>query len=333
MKKMSNLKVEDHFLSAFECVWNKTLERYKCSQAQLNGGSRLRPLMVLWGYLAGVNYPDSADVEYIANVAVSVELIHKGTILLDDWIDQDEARHGEKAFHVEYDPYYTVILALHMVSDSMVRLKTILPMDIRLANNYFACADILAQTIFSMSQGALEELRLNNNILDLEHIKMIAKLETAEIIGNAMQLGYFAGGGNDPAIAQLFKQLGDQFGYLFQAMNDLEAFSDAEALSVHKGAVNDDISISRKNLGVALLYNVAKPADQKLILDRDPKIIYELMRTYHILNFILKKTELYYDSISTKLQKNAKLSVEWVEGYIQFMNRMKQKAYRKLGIE
>ncbi|MBD5098616.1 MAG: hypothetical protein HDT35_03540 [Clostridiales bacterium] len=333
MKILSNLEIEDRFLRAFECSWNETLEQYKCSQAQLNGGSRLRPLMVLWGYLATVDHQESADVEYIAKVAVSVELIHKGTILLDDWIDQDEARHGKKAFHVEFDPYYTVILALHMVSDSMVRLKTVLPMDPQLANNYFTCADLLAQTIFSMSKGALEELRLENNILNLEHIKMIARLETAEIIGNAMQLGYYAGGGTDLAISQLFKQLGDQFGYLFQAMNDLEAFSDAEALATHKGAANDDISISRKNLGVALLYNIARPADQKLILDRAPEIIYDLMQKYHILNFILKKTELYYDNIFIKLRKNAALSSEWIEGYIQFMNRMKQKAYGKLGVE
>ena len=333
MKTMCNLEIEDRFLSAFECAWNKTLEHYKCRQAQLNGGSRLRPLTVLWGYLATVDRQDSADVEYIADVAVSIELIHKGTILLDDWIDQDEARHGEKAFHVEFDPYYTVILALHMISDSMVRLKTVLPMDIRLTNNYFTCADILARTIFSMSKGALEELRLESNILELEHIEMIAKLETAEIIGNAMQLGYFAGGGSNSAISQLFKQLGDQFGYLFQAMNDLEVFSDIDALSAHKGAANDDISISRKNLGVALLYNIAKPADQKMILNRAPGIIYELMQSYHILDFILKKTELYYDNISTRLWENAGLSSEWVEGYIQFMNRMKQKAYGKLGIE
>lgn len=333
MKILPNLEIEDRFLSAFECAWNETLGHYKCSQAQLNGGSRLRPLMVLWGYLAAVDHQKSVDVDYIANVAVSVELIHKGTILLDDWIDQDEARHGEKAFHVEFDPYYAVILALHMVSDSMVRLKTVLPMDIHLANNYFTCADILAQTIFSMSKGALEELRLESNILNLEHIKMIARLETAEIIGNAMQLGYYAGGGSDSAISQLFKELGNQFGYLFQAMNDLEAFSDVEALSAHKGAANNDFSISRKNLGVALLYNIAKPADQKLIMDRAPESIYDLMQKYHILDFILKKTELYYDNIFNKLRKNALLPSEWTEGYIQFMNRMKQAAYGKLGVE
>lgn len=289
MKKLLSSQTENRFLDAFSNAWDETLKGYQCGQAQLNGGSRLRPLITLWGYLATVDHQGSENIEYIANVAVSVELIHKATILLDDWIDQDEARHGEKAFHIEFDPYYTVILALHMVSDSMVRLKEIMPLDACLANSYFYCSDILAQTIFSMSKGALEELRLENNILDLEHIKMIAKLETAEIIGNAMQLGYLAGNGSDPAISRLFKQMGNQFGYLFQAMNDMEAFSDAEALLAHKGSVNNDISISRKNLGVALLYNVAKPADQKLIMGRDPKTIQKLMQTYRILDFIKKK--------------------------------------------
>lgn len=333
MKKFPNLEIEDRFLTAFNRAWDETLKRYKCSQAQLNDGSRLRPLMTLWGYLATLDRQDSADMKYIANVAVSVELIHKATILLDDWIDQDEARHGEKAFHIEFDPYYTVILALHMVSDSMVRLKDILPTDTLLSNSYYTCSDILAQTIFSMSKGALEELRLKNSILDLDHIKMIARLETAEIIGNAMQLGYFAGGGNNATTSRLFKQMGDQFGYLFQAMNDLEAFSDTAALSFHKGAVNDDFSISRKNLGVALLYNVAKPADQKMIMEKNPQTIQKLMRSYHILDYIIKKTELYYSNIYTELRETSDLSSQWIEGYILFMNRMKQKAYEKLGVK
>lgn len=332
MKELKNLEIENQFLIEFDKIWNKGLESYNCSQAQLNGGSRLRPLMVLWGYLATFDDFELADVKYIADVATSIELIHKATILLDDWIDGDEARHGAKAFHIEYDPYYTVILALHMVSDSMIRLKRFLPTDNKLSNSYYNCADIIAETIYSMSKGALEELRLDNNMFNLDHIKRIAQLETAEIIGNALQLGYFAGNGKDLSVSKFFKFIGDRFGYLFQAMNDLEAFSNSSSLVMHKGSLNDDISISRKNIGVAMLYNIAKKSDKELIINGTPETLNALFKKYKIVDFIIKETELFYSNIVKEFSVYA-MSENWKHNFIQFMNRMKRIAYLKLGLE
>ena len=309
---------------------------YSCSQDQLTGGSRLRPLMVLWGYLSTCNDYKSIEMSYIANIAVSIELIHKATIILDDWIDQDKMRNGKIAFHIECGPYFSVIMALHMVSDSMLRLKDFLPYDTKLSNSYFYCAEVIAQTIHSMSKGAMEELRLNNNnIFDLSHIKLIAQLETAEIIGNAMQLGYFAGCGKQPKISALLKKIGDKFGYLFQAMNDLEVFYNTDALAVHKGNINNDISLSRKNLGVAIMYNIANKADREAIKKGSSETLSKLVRKYKILDFIVSETEAFYESVPKQLQQyvDIGLSEKWIENYITFMDRMKQKAYLKLGLE
>ncbi len=335
MNRVENLEIENQFLCAFERAWNNTLQSYRCSQDQLIQGSRLRPLMVLWGYLSTLDDFSFAEMEYIANVAVSVELLHKATIILDDWIDEDETRHGKMAFHIEYGPYFTVILSLHMVSDAILRLKNFLPSDISLSNSYFYSADIIAQTIYSMSKGALEELRLEENIFDLEHIKMIAQLETAEIIGNAMQLGYFAGNGKSSSLSSLFKYLGDRFGYLFQAMNDLEIFADPKRLIAHKGNSNNDIGISRKNLGVAMLYHVANQAERTSIIQKDPDKIRELILKYNIIDFVVKETDLFCKTIPEKIQSfpASGLSQEWVVGYLTFIVRMKQKALDKLGLE
>lgn len=332
MNELHNIEVEKNFIEVFDEGWNKTIKSYNVSQAQLDGGSRLRPLMVLWGYLA--NYKDfkKADMQYISNIAVSIELIHKATILLDDWIDNDIARHGKKAFHIEYDPYYTVILALHMVSDSIIRLKKYLPSVGNASNSYSSISNLIAETIHSMSKGALEELRLDSNLLNLDKINLIAKLETAEIIGNAMQIGYQAGLGNDIEIRRFLKRVGDTFGYLFQAMNDLEVFADTESLVKHKGAVNNDVNISRKNLGVALLYNVAKKSDKDLIINGSQETIKSLIKKYNILEHVIQETELFYSNITDEFA-NTHLPVSWRSSFMKFMDNMKTIAYSKLGLK
>lgn len=331
--KWDGIQAEKEFLAAFSAEWQHTLEAYDCPQDQMNDGSRLRPLMTLWGYLAAIG--DSApDFPYIARVSVSVELLHKATVILDDWIDGDNARHGLTAFHVSYSPELTAILALHMISDAILRFRDFTPAFPPMPDFYSHCAELITQTIYAMSQGALMELKLGDNLFDLEHIKHIAHLETAEILGNSMQLGYYSGRGNEPTVSELFKSIGDRFGYLFQAMNDLEAFADAEALAIHKGHVNNDFSVSRKNIAVATLYNVATAQDQQQIKLRNPSELAQLMKKYHITQFIEDETEGFYRSLHRSLQEFQPelLNPDWVSQFEVFIQKMKLRAYKKLGI-
>ncbi len=331
--RWDNEQIENQFLEAFGTEWKHTLAAYDCPQDQMNDGSRLRPLMTLWGYLATIQ-DGTPDFSYIARVSVSVELLHKATVILDDWIDGDNARHGLPAFHVAYSPELTVILALHMVSDAILRFRDFLPMAPSAPNRYSRCAELMTQTIYSMSQGALMELKLDNDLFNLERIKRIAHLETAEILGNSMQLGYYAGLGNDPTVSEFFKSTGDRFGYLFQAMNDLEAFADTEALSVHKGHVNNDLNVSRKNIAVAMLYNIATAQDKRRIELRDPSDLALLMNQYKIIHFVMDETESFYRSLHRQLQEfeSEVLRPDWVSRFEIFIQRMKLQAYKKLGI-
>lgn len=331
--KLVGAQAEKQFLGAFSVEWENALKAYDCPQAQMEDGSRLRPLLVLWGYLAAIG-ENAPDFPYIARVAVSVELLHKATVILDDWIDGDNARHGLPAFHVTYTPELTVILALHMVSDAILRFKTFLPAAGSASNHYFRCAELMTQTIYAMSQGALMELKLGDNLFDLERIKRIAHLETAEILGNSMQLGYYSGMGNDEEVSEIFKSTGDRFGYLFQAMNDLEAFTDTQALAIHKGHINNDLSVSRKNIAVAMLHHIASPRDRRRIESRRPDELASLMQQYKITQFVVDETEDFYRSLHRqleKLQPNA-LSPQWIDQFGSFIQRMKLRAYKKLGI-
>ena len=219
------LNAQDHsyqeltgqFLETFERTWTTLLTDLNCEHSQLILGSRLRPQIALWGYLATVAEADDIDYEMIAQASVSIELIHKASLLIDDWIDGDTARHGEDAFHITHGPQYAVVMAIYLVSESMRRLKSVLPANRIPPSHQYLCIDLIAETVHSMASGVLKELRLSEaGIFDLETVKKIAHLETAEILGNGMLLGYYIGGGTDDTVASMFKTIGDQCGYLFQ---------------------------------------------------------------------------------------------------------------------
>ncbi len=76
--RWDNEQIENQFLEAFGTEWNHTLAAYDCLHEQMNDGSRLRPLVTLWGYLASIS-DGTPDFSYITRVSVSVELLHKAT--------------------------------------------------------------------------------------------------------------------------------------------------------------------------------------------------------------------------------------------------------------
>lgn len=328
---MNTQSIEKAFLSEFELNWHEAIDTYGIKQIQLEIGSRLRPLMVLWGYLATCDNFHSVNVSFISNIAVSIELLHKASILLDDWIDEDAFRHGEKAFHTEYDPSCTVILSLHMVCDSIIRLKKYLPSSSSVSNGYYIAADIVANTIFSMSKGALEELKLGKKCLNLDTINRIAQLETAEIIGNSLQLGYFVGNGSNTALSGFFKKMGDKFGYLFQAFNDLEVFTNKDMLLAHKQKLNTDVAVNRKNIAIATLFNVSDACDKELVETANYYDLVRLLQKYKIRDYYIEQMNLFFDTLPNQIDSFS-LSTEWKEGFMSFVQSAKSIALEKLGM-
>ena len=329
--------VTDQFLQKFDNHWKDMLHIVGGEQAQLIIGNRLRPQICLWGYLATI-YPNNiqdCDLDYIANVAVSIELLHKASLLLDDWIDGDWKRHGMPAFHTEHTAYYTVLFSLNLIGFSLFRLKHVFPQSVVPPHNFFLCLDTLIQTMYFMAKGALEELRLQND--DFYHttkIREITQLETAEIIGNSMLLGYYAGLKEDPnpKVEAIFKKIGDQCGYLFQALNDLEAFNNPQQLNAHKGTLNLDLFIHRKNLAISTLYEVARPDDREMLKQANETELLTLMQKYKIEKAMQNELGVIYSDIlsTTSTLETASLSKQWCEGMKNFLGYVKQYAEKRL---
>src|SRR6266511_3415980 len=68
----------------------------------LEGGKRLRPAFVWWGYRGAGGPPRGPRAEAVVRAACSVELLHVCALSHDDIMDGSEVRRGRPAMHVEF---------------------------------------------------------------------------------------------------------------------------------------------------------------------------------------------------------------------------------------
>lgn len=329
----SKVKITSYFLEEFDHYWKEMTKFISIDQSQLMQGNRLRPQICMWGYLAACNSIEECTkgISRAASVSVSIEMIHKASIMLDDWIDGDQERHGMPAYHMEYSPQDTVITALTIIGLALRRLKQTVPSsEINLPHYYFLCLDTLIDTIYAMANGALKELHLSNeNIYNPQVIEEIIQLETAEIIGNSMIIGYYSGLSErtaDPTIIEKFKKVGDMCGYMFQTMNDLEAFSNPGKLFAHKGNLNSDVIKKRKNIAIATLYNLANKKDKQLLLNNLQDYMHPLITKYHVLKIMSSQLNDLFTQVKNtvvQLEKDG-ISTEWIKGFASFLDYIKE---------
>ena len=321
----------------FETNWQYALNELHTAQVQLTSGSRLRPQLTLLGYLATINSKcwETDNLSLAAQVAVSIELIHKASLLLDDWIDGDNQRHGRPAFHTETTPEQAVLLAVKMVGLSMHRLRGIFPPGVVMPHSYFLCMDTLIDTIYSMASGAYQELTTKPaDLYNFESVREIARLETAEIIGNSILMGFYSNLGSRrfPEVEAQFKKIGDKCGYIFQAMNDMEVFSKPTALREHKGHLNFDISAKRKSLTISLLYQIASKRDRAKLEQADRDELCELSQKYQIVKCYMHELEKEYSSLleDTTVLASMGVSPEWCDLFRAFLEIIKTTAENRL---
>ena len=111
-------QLNQKFMNIFNHNWNTLMQTFFFQQKQFSSGNRLRPRIVLLGYLSTKNELELMPNEYdfISKLSMSIEIIHKSSIILDDLIDKDPARHGQTAFHIEHGAENTMMFAIQMLS-------------------------------------------------------------------------------------------------------------------------------------------------------------------------------------------------------------------------
>lgn len=283
------------FIKYFNEKFRAVLEQLFYKQKQLELGSRLRPRLVFWGYaMTTVDAISESEIRKVVDIAVSVELIHKASIILDDYFDGDVARRGEKAFHVEYGGNNTILFASNIVNRAIMWLnsKHFYYSDINLFLKSEKC---LLEIVDNMSIGCLQELNMEKNHFDVNVTREIMHKETAAILVNSILLGYFLGCVNNNVyndkVEYLIRKFGSRGGYIFQMMNDMEPFSCNNKNYQYKGGYNTDFSKMRKNMVISILYGVCDEPDQIAIKELTKKRDCDEKDIDNI-NLMLKKYEI-----------------------------------------
>jgi geranylgeranyl diphosphate synthase, type I len=68
----------------------------------LEGGKRLRPAFVYWGYRGAGGEPEGALADAAVRASCSVELLHACALIHDDIMDNSEVRRGRPTMHVAF---------------------------------------------------------------------------------------------------------------------------------------------------------------------------------------------------------------------------------------
>lgn len=262
------------FLKFFQEEWDKCLQTlddfYEIDAKQLNQGDRLRPIMFFLGscYKKYDNLKDT-DYQNIARAACSLELIHKSSVMFDDYIDGDNMRKGEKTFHEQYPDTNTMILLGNaMLAKAHINFAECKDIFICDENAIIENSKELAQIIVDLCTGCYKELsRADYDKQNQNGLKEIIYLETVSLIKKSIVLGYRCfhtdQGLND--IVEIEK-LGERFGYIFQFLNDLEPFSQRLRYEEHKGMKND-FDYGKKNIALFALYNECNDDKEKNIFN------------------------------------------------------------------
>lgn len=317
MEKQEMIVKVMNFRVYFEKAWKVCLEKIAFNEInafQFKLGNRLRPTLFFMG--ASFNNR-KIDYKKIAKLSCSLELIHKASVMFDDYIDEDELRNGQDAFHEQYQSINKMILlGSTMLGQAGINWSE----DV----SCFCCDSTLAlegskrlfEIIKRLCTGCYKELSLPQyGKQSVEEINRITYDETVFLIQTSLVLGYLAG--HDVMNSRQksdMESLGENFGYIFQWLNDIEPYSKSDLYIQHKGAKEIHFDYGRKNIALLELYRVSTKEEQRKIDSGEisyGKVI-ELYREYDIEKYVLEKVNRKCGEIRSILEELYREDSEWV---------------------
>ncbi|HSB95036.1 MAG TPA: farnesyl diphosphate synthase [Spongiibacteraceae bacterium] len=200
----------------------------------LNGGKRVRPLLV---YAAAAAVTDQCDAAALDGAACAVEYLHTYSLVHDDLpaMDDDDLRRGNPTCHRAFDEA-TAILAGDALQSRAFELLSQLPStsaDIKLSliNTLAAAAGPRG-----MVGGQAIDLAAVQQQIDLAHLETMHRLKTGALIRAAVRIGALLAGANVRQLAAL-DSYAAAIGLSFQVQDDiLDITSDTATLGKQQGA-------------------------------------------------------------------------------------------------
>jgi octaprenyl-diphosphate synthase len=222
--------------------------------AILSGGKRLRPLIcILCAEVVGGDYSETKEA------FLALELIHNGTLVHDDMIDDDLYRRGKPSAQIRFGGKVAVL-----TGDALLSLG----LKYATETGNLSVVEWLSETALKMVQGvALQtyyrrELVSETTYLDINYLKSGSLFETAAAIGGLIGSGSREDSG-------ILADFGRSFGNAYQIRDDI--------CGVYSENENDDLSrsdILNGDITLPFIYAL----DSELLADSDRE---RIMAVYH----------------------------------------------------
>lgn len=249
------MNFQDYTQQRFEHI-NKTLLRFlphtkQCSErleqamqyAVLNGGKRLRPMLV---YATGEAL--GTPLEHLDAAACAVEFIHAYSLIHDDLpaLDNDDMRRGKPSCHKAFDEATAILAgdALHALAFEVLAENKLLTSEQRLT-----MLRLLAKAIGynGMVGGQTMELELIHRPSNLRELELIHSLKTGALIQVCVQLGAVASNAN-PEQRKHLDHYGDLLGLAFQIQDDIHDHQDDGKNPASSYLAYTDLNSAKKRL-------------------------------------------------------------------------------------
>lgn len=176
-------------------------------------GKMMRPVLVL---LVAKCYGQIPDRVY--HLASAVELVHQGSLIHDDVVDESETRRGKSSANAAFDNRLAVLLGDYIVSQSLQEV---------VATQNLECINSISTLIGTLSEGEINQLDvLKSDTLSEDSYFEIITGKTASLFSACTTLSAVMCGASADQI-EAFRIYGNIAGLCFQIMDDILDYHDS----------------------------------------------------------------------------------------------------------
>ena len=177
-------------------------------------GKMMRPVLVM---LVAKSFGELSDSIY--HLASAVELVHQGSLIHDDVVDESETRRGKSSANATFDNRLAVLLGDYIVSKSLQEV---------VATQNLECVNAISTLIGTLSEGEITQLDvLNSTILSEDAYFEIITGKTASLFSACATLSAILCGASEDEI-EAFRTYGNIAGLCFQIMDDILDYHDSK---------------------------------------------------------------------------------------------------------
>lgn len=175
-------------------------------------GKCMRPILVLL-----VAKANSGVNDQVYHLASSVELLHQGSLIHDDVVDESDLRRGKPSVNSAFDNKMAVLLGDFIVSQALQQV---------ISTNRVECIDEISKLIGTLSEGEIIQIgALDSPVLSEDVYFDIISRKTAYLFSISARMSALLSGASKAEI-EAFDQFAYKAGLCFQIMDDILDYHD-----------------------------------------------------------------------------------------------------------